>query len=59
MSWGDKGESYRPDKCEHGPEDGCMWCCSECNLDRHFCPGCGTPTDHSESVCGDCEKRYK
>jgi len=59
MSRGDKGESFRPDKCEHGPEDGCMWCCRECNLARHLCPGCGAGLNHGEAVCSDCEERYK
>lgn len=46
-------------KCEHGPEDGCMWCCHECNLARHLCPGCGAGLNHGEAVCSDCEERYK
>lgn len=49
--WGSKGNEYRPDRCEHGPDDGCMWCCMRCNTDTHRCPGCGTVTDHKETVC--------
>lgn len=62
MAWGDKGEDYwwsytfRPDKCEHDLNDGCEWCCRKCNYDTHRCPGCGTVTDHKETVCDDCEK---
>lgn len=51
--WGDKGQAYRPDKCDHAADDGCMWCCQRCNQDRHWCPGCGTVTDRKGSVCGD------
>ncbi len=54
MGWGDKGEEYRPDKCDHDPDDGCMWCCRACNIDRHLCPGCGTPIGHKDSSCGGC-----
>lgn len=56
MAWGDKGEEFRPDKCEHGPGDGCMWCCRRCNLDRHNCPGCGTLVGHDGKACADCER---
>lgn len=55
MVWGDKGEEYRPDLCEHEAGDGCMWCCQRCNTDRHWCPGCGTVTDHYATECGDCQ----
>jgi len=54
MAWGDKGEEYRPDKCEHEPDDGCMWCCEECNNDRHYCPDCGTISNHKEEPCNPC-----
>lgn len=59
MAWGDKGEDYRPDKCDHGIGDGCMWCCRQCNLDRHCCPGCGTVSDHHNTVCPECVVTYK
>jgi hypothetical protein len=36
MEWGDKGCEHRPDKCTHGPDDGCMWCCMRCNLNAHL-----------------------
>lgn len=49
--WGDKGCAYRPDLCEHFPGDGCMWCCMDCNLDRHRCPNCGTVSDHHDNLC--------
>lgn len=52
MAWGDKGEVYRPDKCKHEPDDGCMWCCRQCNTDTHWCPNCGTVSDHKETTCG-------
>lgn len=52
--WGDKGQEYRPDRCQHQLGDGCMWCCQQCNLDHHFCPGCGTVTGHRETACPDC-----
>lgn len=51
MEWGDKGAQYRPDLCEHGPDGGCEWCCMDCNLDHHRCPGCGTVSDHQGSPC--------
>lgn len=54
MTWGDKGCSYQPDKCNHAEDDGCLWCCMRCNTDNHRCPDCGTPTDHKETVCDDC-----
>lgn len=56
IRWGDKGAAYRPDKCAHEPDDGCEWCCQRCNTDTHWCPGCGTVTDHKETVCGDCKE---
>lgn len=55
MTWGDKGCERRPDKCDHAPNDGCEWCCMHCNTDMHRCGGCGTPTDHKETICPDCE----
>ena len=58
MAWGDKGEEYRPDKCEHASDDGCMWCCETCNYDRHYCPGCGTVADHKNTACPDCVVTY-
>lgn len=54
MAWGDKGEEYRPDKCKHAENDGCEWCCEWCNKDWHWCPNCGTVSDHFNSPCGDC-----
>lgn len=54
MAWGDKGEEYRPDRCEHPADDGCMWCCSRCNYDRHWCPGCGAVSDHHNTPCDEC-----
>jgi hypothetical protein len=58
--WGDKGCAYRPDKCTHEPDDGCEWCCMTCNLDRHWCPGCGTVSDHKESPCdNECAEKAK
>lgn len=56
--WGDKGCEYRPDRCEHGPDDGCEWCCMTCNLDRHFCGGCGTVVGHTDTTCTDCRRTY-
>lgn len=58
LQWGDKGCAYRPDKCDHEPDDGCEWCCMQCNLDRHWCPDCGTVSDHKNSPCGDCMVTY-
>jgi len=59
MEWGDNAvEQYRPDKCTHGPDDGCMWCCMRCNLNAHFCPGCGTESDHHNTPCPECDKPY-
>lgn len=49
--WGDKGCEYRPDRCNHGPYNGCEWCCMECNTDTHWCPGCGTVSNHFEELC--------
>lgn len=57
-SLGGKGQAYRPDLCDHAPEDGCMWCCSVCNVDRHCCPGCGTTLGHLDKVCDDCRASY-
>lgn len=51
MTWGDKGEAYRPDLCDHDPDDGCEWCCRQCNVDQHLCPGCGTVANHKEEPC--------
>lgn len=60
MSWGDKGEEYRPDKCEHASDDGCMWCCQRCNTDTHLCGGCGTVANHKEDPCDkECVKVHK
>lgn len=59
MQWGDKGCEYRPDKCEHEEDDGCEWCCMRCNYDHHFCPGCGTVTDHKETACPECIIEYQ
>lgn len=58
MSWGGKGEEYRPDRCTHGPGDGCEWCCRRCNTDTHWCPGCGTVTDHQGTVCPECREAH-
>lgn len=54
MTWWDKGCDYRPDRCAHAEGDGCEWCCMRCNTDTHFCPGCGTVTDHRQIACTDC-----
>jgi hypothetical protein len=54
MSWGDKGEEYRPELCRHESDDGCLWCCERCNYDRHYCPNCGTIADHKETPCEPC-----
>lgn len=27
-------------------DEGCYWCCSACNFDRHTCRGCGDPLTH-------------
>lgn len=51
---GERGDLYQPHKCKHAPDDGCEWCCQTCNYDRHRCPGCGTVTDHKNSVCPEC-----
>lgn len=51
--WGDKGCEYRPDKCKHKPGDGCEYCCMDCNLDHHWCPACGTVSDHFNGPCSD------
>lgn len=51
---GGKGQAYRPDLCSHAPDDGCEWCCATCNFDRHYCPGCGTVSDHRNTPCPDC-----
>lgn len=56
--WGDKGCEYRPDRCEHELGDGCEWCCMRCNVDRHFCGGCGTVVGHTETTCEDCRRTY-
>jgi hypothetical protein len=55
-TWGDVGCERRLDKCDHAPDDGCMWCCMCCNLDTHRCPGCGTVTDHKNTACDECKK---
>jgi hypothetical protein len=56
---GTKGSLYRPDRCQHAPDDGCEWCCQTCNHDRHLCPGCGTNIGHNDGVCPDCVKLYE
>lgn len=58
MEWGDKGCEYAPSKCEHEAGDGCMWCCMRCNTDTHFCPGCGTVSDHKDTLCEECKVFY-
>jgi hypothetical protein len=55
VEWGDKGCEYRPDKCKHESGQGCEWCCIQCNTDTHWCPGCGTVTDHNGLLCIECE----
>jgi predicted amidophosphoribosyltransferase len=35
-----------------------MWCCMRCNLNAHFCPGCGTESDHHNTPCPECDKPY-
>lgn len=59
IQWGDKGADYRPDKCKHAPGDGCEWCCMTCNMDRHWCPGCGTVSDHFNTPCPECVILYE
>lgn len=51
QSWGDRGCESRPDRCDHPPDDGCEWCCMQCNTDTHFCPVCGTVADHKGTPC--------
>jgi hypothetical protein len=53
---GMKGDLYRPDRCNHEPDDGCEWCCQRCNYDQHHCPGCGTVGDHKNTICPECAK---
>lgn len=60
VQWGhEKGCDYRPDKCEHAADDGCMWCCERCNHDEHHCPGCGTISDHKNTPCPECVVLYE
>ena len=33
--------------------------CDLCDLDIHRCPGCGTPVDHGQTVCGACNDLYR
>jgi hypothetical protein len=56
---GMRGDLYRPDRCQHDPDDGCQWCCQTCNYDRHFCGGCGTVTGHDGGACPDCVRLYE
>lgn len=56
QAWGDKGCEHRPDRCQHAPDEGCMWCCMKCNTDTHLCPGCGTPVGHKDISCRECWK---
>lgn len=53
MSWGDKGCVRDLSKCNHGDDDGCEWCCMDCNTGRHPCPNCGTVSNHKEEPCGE------
>lgn len=32
-----------------------IFSCSQCNTDRHVCPGCGESIGHFEALCGRCE----
>ena len=41
-------------RCEHDAEDGCYYCCHSCDIDGHYCPGCGKHTSHRIRVCKDC-----
>lgn len=59
IQWGDKGAEHRPDRCNHAADDGCMWCCMRCNTDTHWCPDCGTVTDHRGAACEECEIVYR
>ena len=35
------------ESCQYAKTDqGCYWCCVDCNHDTHICPGCGTPLSH-------------
>jgi hypothetical protein len=54
MSWGDKGCVRNLSKCDHADDDGCEWCCMKCNTDSHWCPECGTVSDHKNSPCNPC-----
>lgn len=56
--WGDKGEVRDLTRCQHDPDDGCEWCCRQCNYDRHWCPGCGTVSNHKNEPCPQCIKDY-
>ncbi len=43
------------EKCKHNPDDGCMWCCEECDTDTHRCGGWGSPVTHlMKGICRDC-----
>lgn len=53
LEWGDKGCVKDLSKCEHPANDGCMWCCMQCNTDTHRCPNCGTVSNHKETMCGE------
>ena len=41
-------------RCDHPPEDGCYYCCHSCDIDGHYCPGCGKHTSHRIRVCKEC-----
>lgn len=44
----------------HGPETERDWeNCSDCNYDRHACPGCGEWLYHGTGVCGVCKLLIK
>jgi hypothetical protein len=55
IQWGDKGaikDLTNPIHLAHESDDGCEYCCMDCNLDNHHCTNCGTISDHKNSPCG-------
>lgn len=65
VEWGDKGcvrNLDHPIHLAHHEDDGCEYCCMQCNTDGHRCPNCGTVSDHFDSPCGpeleDCYKDW-
>jgi hypothetical protein len=47
----------RTPNCDHAVDDGCLWCCEDCNWDRHLCPGCGAVGNHKNQTCAEDAKR--